>query len=154
MADLLKAFQELGDSGWELWLAGIGVLEEEAKRIEGVRCLGFIQPDELPGILSQCGAGILPSMKEPWGVVLHEYVASGLPVIVSDNCGATESFLRIGYNGWQFEAGNNTSLLTALTKLVACQENELIVMGERSRSLAMQITPEIWARTLLSVAES
>ncbi len=124
VSDLLKAFQELGASGWELWLAGIGVLEEEAKKIEGVRCLGFVQPDKLPGMLSQCGAGILPSLKDPWGVVLHEYVASGLPVIVSDNCGAAESFLKTGYNGWQFEAGNASSLFHALSKLVDCQENE------------------------------
>lgn len=154
VSNLLKAFQELGDAGWELWLAGIGALEAEAQRIEGVRCLGFVQPDELPDILSQCGAGILPSMKEPWGVVLHEYVASGLPVIVSDNCGAAESFLKTGYNGWKFEAGNTSSLLGALQKLTSCKEDKLIEMGERSRSLALQITPEIWAQTLLSLAES
>ncbi|MEM9932261.1 MAG: glycosyltransferase family 4 protein [Bacteroidota bacterium] len=151
---LLTAFRQLPTSDWELWLAGTGPLEAEAEKIPKVNCLGFVQPGNLPEVLSSCGAGILPSIKEPWGVVLHEYVASGLPVLVSDSCGAGESFLRAGYNGLAFRAGEIGSLQTALEKLFSLSDEELILMGKRSRELAKQITPDSWAATLLSVLES
>ncbi|MEM7509435.1 MAG: glycosyltransferase family 4 protein [Bacteroidota bacterium] len=151
--DLLEAFQAARKEDWELWLAGTGPLQEKASKIDGVKCLGFVQPGKLPEVLRKCGAAILPSQKEPWGVVLHEYVSSGLPVIVSDSCGASEYFLRPGYNGLSFEAGNISSLIRSMKKLFLYSDEELIIMGQRSRELALQITPESWAMTLLSILE-
>ncbi|MEM8901349.1 MAG: glycosyltransferase family 4 protein, partial [Bacteroidota bacterium] len=151
--DLLEAFQSVSNDDWELWLAGTGPLQEKASKMNGVKCLGFVQPEQLPEVLRNCGAAILPSKREPWGVVLHEYVASGLAVIVSDSCGASEYFLRIGYNGLSFEAGNISSLTQAMEKLFLYADEELSIMGQRSKELALQITPESWAMTLLSVFE-
>jgi len=40
---------------------------------------GFVQPSDLPNIFAQAGVFILPSRYEPWGVVIGEALASGLP---------------------------------------------------------------------------
>lgn len=47
---------------------------------------------------------ILPSSDEPWGLVVNEAMAAGLPVIVSTNCGC--SYDLIDENGYIFSTGN------------------------------------------------
>lgn len=43
---------------------------------------------------------ILPSYHEPWGLVVNEAMAAGLPVIVSNECGSSLDLVRDGENGY------------------------------------------------------
>ena len=45
---------------------------------------------------------ILPSISEPWGLVVEEALYFGLPVMVSKNCGSVE-LIKNGVNGYVFE---------------------------------------------------
>ena len=45
---------------------------------------------------------ILPSISEPWGLVVEEALYFGLPVMVSKNCGSVE-LVKSGVNGYVFE---------------------------------------------------
>lgn len=45
---------------------------------------------------------ILPSISEPWGLVVEEALYFGLPVIVSKNCGSVE-LIKNGFNGFIVE---------------------------------------------------
>lgn len=45
---------------------------------------------------------ILPSISEPWGLVVEEALYFGLPVMVSKNCGSVE-LVKSGVNGYIFE---------------------------------------------------
>jgi len=44
---------------------------------------------------------ILPSISEPWGLVVEEALYFGMPVMVSENCGASE-LVKNGENGFIF----------------------------------------------------
>uniref|UniRef100_UPI001F086A06 glycosyltransferase n=1 Tax=Helicobacter suis TaxID=104628 RepID=UPI001F086A06 len=44
---------------------------------------------------------ILPSLKEPWGLVVEEALSAGLPVLVSLACGA-QVLVQEGVNGFLF----------------------------------------------------
>ena len=55
---------------------------------EGLTFTGFLQPRELPAWLAEIGCLVVPSRFEPWGVVIAEAAASGMPIIATDACGA------------------------------------------------------------------
>ena len=42
---------------------------------------------------------VVPSLYEPWGLVAHEGLASGLPVIATDQVGAADDLIEPGLNG-------------------------------------------------------
>ena len=43
---------------------------------------------------------ILPSIYEPWGLVVNEAMLAGLPVLVSDICGCSLDLVEEGKNGY------------------------------------------------------
>lgn len=157
---LCDAFAELCDAGdagdWELWLAGTGERFEQVKASPSgkharIRHLGFKQPQEMESALNDCGAFILPSTYEPWGVVVHEHACTGLPLLLSSAVGAAERFLVEGENGHRFIAGDKASLKTAMRKLILSSDDELRAMGKRSMALGKAWSPQAWARTALEL---
>lgn len=101
----------------ELVLCGGGPLESELraqiKRLgleRHVRISGFVQSDEISTILSNGVALILPSKEEQFGNVVIEALAMRLPIILSDNCGARDSLVRTGVNGFVVEPDNPEGL--------------------------------------------
>jgi glycosyltransferase involved in cell wall biosynthesis len=87
----------------------------------------------------------LASRKEPWGVVIHEMAAAGLPLILSDTTGAGTEYLIDGYNGFQFKNQSESELRENLLKLMSSSLKELNIMGERSYKMSLNNSPEIWA---------
>jgi glycosyltransferase involved in cell wall biosynthesis len=55
-----------------------------------VNFLGSITNQEVLTLIPQYYALILPSLKEPWGLVVDESISSGIPVVCSDRAGASE----------------------------------------------------------------
>jgi glycosyltransferase involved in cell wall biosynthesis len=152
---LLQAYQSYrlkSQDPWELHCAGAGPLKSRLSAIQGVVDHGFVQPDELADLFGQAGAFVLPSMYEPWGVVLHEAASSGLPIVCSDQCGASVELLRDGYNGYLFEAGNSYELERSLSLLADMSTLSLSVMSERSSLVSKQFSPELWAEYLTQKA--
>ncbi len=49
--------------------------------------------------IQKSGCFILPSIFEPWAVVIHEFACAGLPIIATEVCGATPHFVINGFNG-------------------------------------------------------
>ncbi|MBL7943402.1 MAG: glycosyltransferase, partial [Flavobacteriales bacterium] len=103
-------------------------------------------------IISQCGAFILPSTREPWGVVVQEMAASGLPLLCTDRVGAAHAFLRENENGWKFKASDRQSLTNALTQLFETSDESLVVMGEKSREISQIINHDTWVKTALQLS--
>jgi glycosyltransferase involved in cell wall biosynthesis len=138
-------------NGWSLQLIGTGPLASALLPAEGIRIVPFTQPDSLPALLAESGCFVLPSLREPWGVVVHECGAAGLPLLLSDAVGASSTFLHEGYNGYRFKSGDTESLLAAMHKIIQADPNELVAMGDRSATLSFMNTPDIWAYTLRSM---
>lgn len=101
---LLEAFAKvvLDRPNWDLVIAGQGPLETELRSSlpkslgNRIRWTGFIDHDLLPRLYAACDAFVLPSRSEPWGVVLTEAVASGLPFVATDVVGAALEIRRHG----------------------------------------------------------
>ena len=84
--------------------------------------------------------------------MVQEAAATGLPVIVSDVCGAGVHLLRDRWNGRSFGAGNAEQLAECLLWLHQQSEGQLSALGRNSLELSKQYTPERWALTLLEGA--
>lgn len=151
---LLEAYQRYrkrSKQPWELWVAGTGALETSLQGIPGIKALGFVQPQELPALLQQVRAFVLPSRVEPWGVALQEAVAAGLPLIASDACGAAVHLLTDGFNGFTFETDNVQQLAYQLQKISAASPEEWAQWSENSFQLSRQYRPERWADQLVDM---
>lgn len=61
-----------------------GELEAQAGAMKGadVRFLGFKNQGELPAFYDLCDVFVLPSIHEPWGLVVNEVMNAAKPVIV------------------------------------------------------------------------
>jgi glycosyltransferase involved in cell wall biosynthesis len=96
----------------ELHLCGSGPLEEGLKAqvarlgLEGVQFRGYLQEAEIAATLASTLALILSSTEEPFGLVVNEALALGVPVLLSENCGARDLLMRSAVNGYVFEPDN------------------------------------------------
>lgn len=150
LQELLPAYAQLQQEGcdWELELVGTGEMKAELAGKPGIRLRDFVQPEELPDLARDAGAFVLPSRFEPWGVVLHEFAAAGLPIVASDACGAATAFLQDGKNGYQHTAQDAVSLTDALRKIWKSSDAQLLELGRQSVELSRAISPQTWAATL------
>jgi glycosyltransferase involved in cell wall biosynthesis len=150
--ELWQAFIELqGEqpNEWELWCLGVG--DVTPVQHPKIKHFGFVQPNDMANYTSQTGVFVLPSRFEPWGVVVHEFAASGFPLILSDKIGAKELFLKAGKNGFIFRSENINDLKAVLKQTMRTSHTELIEMGTFSNALSKTVSPKQWAENLLSI---
>ncbi|MDE7126141.1 MAG: glycosyltransferase family 4 protein, partial [Muribaculaceae bacterium] len=91
---MIEAFKKASEEKRNLILRIVGsgnLLDGLKNRYKDCDNIIFAGPkfgDELAEEYRKASAFILPSTYEPWGLVVNEAMASGLPVIVSDKVGA------------------------------------------------------------------
>ncbi len=155
--ELWDAFFELQHEGhgeWELWCAGAGNLDNEFPVHPKIRNFGFVQPEELHALIKDTGVFVLPSHYDPWGVVVHEFAACGMPMICSNEVGAASAFVINGYNGLSFKAKDKNALKNAMLRIMNQTKDQNIEMSERSVSLSNTINPLIWATKIWELTTS
>ncbi|GAM05346.1 group 1 glycosyl transferase [Novosphingobium sp. MBES04] len=128
----------------KLNLCGSGELEAKLRaRVEelglGDRVVfhGFLQSDGVARVLGESLALLLPSVEEQFGNVVIEAQALGLPVILSDNCGARDKLVRSGVNGFVIEPDNPEGLAFFMGLLDRDDE-----LWERMSLAAVQSAPK------------
>lgn len=151
-AMLWQAFSEWKSktsNDWELWCAGTGEEFERRMRHEHIRHLGFVQGKEWEFVIQNTGVFVLPSLYEPWGVAVHEFAASGFPLMLSNQVGASHAFLKTD-NGKSFVPGNLQDIINSFDFFASQPVEELLGMGTKSVGYSQVITPQRWAKTLLA----
>ncbi|AXC13432.1 Glycosyl transferase, group 1 [Acidisarcina polymorpha] len=138
--DLVEAFLRVTNSASfsrPPYLVIIGDGEQRAEieqRVAGnrdIRMLGFRNQGELPRFYDLCDVFVLPSIHEPWGLVINEVMNAGRAVIVSDQVGCQPDLVCDGLNGYVFEALNVDALATVLSRALEAGEG-LTSMGRES----------------------
>lgn len=61
---------------------------------------GFVQPDEIASWFQRCRLFLFPTEWDPWGLVVNEACAAGLPVLVTPYAGAARELVETGMNGF------------------------------------------------------
>ncbi len=151
---LLRAFADYRKSGgeWKLVVVGDGpekstlsALSEELQVTDGVVWAGLKTTEDLVPYYAFASCFVLPSSREPWGLVVNEALASGLPSIVSSRCGCVADLIRDGENGIIFEPNTPGDLTRALSRISLASREERQQMSLRSLASIEQYSPRNWA---------
>lgn len=123
---LLRAFARF--DGGELWIAGDGPIQgrvsQAAAQDPRIRLLGHVEGDDLGDLYGDVDALVVPSLYEAWGLVVHEGLAYGLPVIATDQVGAAEDLIDSGVNGFVVPAGSAEATAQAMRSLAAFTDEQ------------------------------
>lgn len=139
--NLLEAFRRLNCRGKTLTIVGDGRLRKilqdytENHNINSVRFFGFRNRNEINNFYATADLLVLPSGRETWGIVVNEAMCFALPVIASDQVGASGDLVRDGENGFTYPSGDVNALAERLQRIVDLTEEERSVMGFTSRRL-------------------
>ncbi len=92
--------------------------EAQAKPLGNrVQFLGVMPADQVRAYLSGFHALILPSRHDGWGVVINEALSLGVPVIISDGCGAVD-LIQERQNGFIFTNKDSRALQAAIERFL------------------------------------
>lgn len=145
---------------WSLVLVGDGPERAELKqfvddsRLEGIMFRPFAQIDELAVYYSLAECLVLPSISEPWGLVVNEAMACGLPVVLSKRCGCAPELVQEGYNGFCFDPYDLAATTNALVEVSELEADARRLLGERSRVTVSRFTPQKWAEAVVDCART
>ena len=102
---------------------------------------GFRQIQELPEFYARAGAFIHPALEEPWGLVINEAMAAGLPVLSSYNVGAAEELVVDGKTGYLFDPRNIDEMANAMSKVAGMNQEERLTMGHAAFEMLERKAP-------------
>ena len=139
---------------WRLTVAGTGPLLAQVQAHPDIDSVGFVEPTDVPSLMARSRALVLPSRFEPWGVVVHEAVCAGLPLVLSERVGAAARFLHHRTNGFRVDVDSVESLTWAISALSDWTDDELERGRRRSIELAEQLGLADFVRAVAAIAAS
>jgi len=140
MVDAYRQYrQQVKGTPWSLVLVGDGEylthIRTMADGIDGILFSGRQHGDALGAYYGLANALVVPSLIDPWGLVVNEGMASGLPVLVSKGCGSAATLVNDGENGWIFNPGDSIGLAKRMIELSALPEASRLRLGAHSRDI-------------------
>jgi glycosyltransferase involved in cell wall biosynthesis len=108
---------------------------------------GFAQRDQLAAFYALAEVLVFPTLSDPWGLVVNEAMACGLPIIATDVAGCTADLVQDGQNGYVIPAGNVGRLAEAMAAF-ARDPKLASGMGASSARLIESFSPESCAAGL------
>jgi glycosyltransferase involved in cell wall biosynthesis len=157
---LLDAAHEARGKGADVRLTIVGSGPEEARlRAQAERLdvpvawHGFVDQQGLPAHYAAAGAFAFPTLDDPFGIVLLEAAASGLPLVASPHGGATHDLVREGETGFIVDPDDVAAHARALVALAgdpALRER----MGCAAHAVTRNRTPQATADAYLRAAEA
>ena len=144
-----------GGGAWPLVLAGDGpertALEQQlagSPFAADVTFTGLCTSHQLMPLYAAAGCFVLPSTREPWGLVVNEAMAASLPVLVSRRCGCAQDLVEEGKNGYSFDPiardpadDSVPSLAARLEQIAALSTQTRRQMGRNSAARIRPYSP-------------
>lgn len=161
--DLLSAYAKLDERiRLQVGLVFVGDGERRQALVEKSRLVapgsaiqfrGFAHREQLAHYYALADLLILPTHSDPWGLVVNEAMACGLPVVLSNAAGCAADLVSEGWNGMLVEPGDALGLSTAMTRLAG--ENALCRrMGANSVQRISTYTPADWCSGVEQMMDS
>ena len=155
LLDAFARYARESDSPWPLVLVGDGPGRRNLmKRIDQLQVGGlvtvrpFAQPDQLVGYYGLAGCFILSSVSEPWGLVVNEAAAAGLPLLVSRHCGCSPELVKDGDNGFLMDPADEGQMAAALGRMAVSTAQDRAQMADRSQTLVSRLSLDAYSENL------
>lgn len=143
-------------TAWDLVLCGDGPgagsvakAVAESGFAPSIHTPGFLQSGSLARWYAYASAFVHPSLMEPWGLVVNEAAACGLPLLISDRSGAVETFVPedpgTEPTGRRIDGRDVESMASALAWMASLPELERRQLGKNAKAIAAQWGPERFA---------
>ena len=160
--DLLEAYGKLSAELRQLIglvFVGEGEVRSELERrskdiVPGqVLCQGFAQREELAAYYALSEALVFPTQTDPWGLVVNEAMACGLPVITTTAAGCTADLVENSWNGRVIRSGDVGELASAMEDLGRDPVTRS-QMGNHSSERILRYSPKACADGIANAALS
>ena len=102
----------------------------------------------VPEVLALSNVLVLPSRSEPWGLVVNEAMACGLPVLVSNRCGCARDLVHDGLDGFVFDPDQPDQLTHRLVEFMDGSVN-VDQMGQFAKQFIAPYAPKAVAQEML-----
>lgn len=154
LKNLLLVFHSLSQSElglWRLQIVGDGSMSKDLLlNHTAITVSKSIPQIELQKLAAQGAVFCLCSAEEPWGTVVQEFAAAGMPLLLSKQCGSSEAFLID--NGFICDGADVESIKNALLKMINSSDKELFAMSKNSHHLGVSTNSDTWASELMRLA--
>lgn len=156
---LLEAWRRLPAGTGLLVLAGDGPLrsriagEVAAEKLDNVVLLGNLDREGLAHEYARADVFVFPSLSDPWGLVVNEAMAAGLPIITTSAPGAVDDMVRDDWNGIVVRPGDPAALAGAMLRLSG-EDALRIDMGQRSLEAISSFSPDRCAEGVAEAARA
>jgi 1,2-diacylglycerol 3-alpha-glucosyltransferase len=160
--ELLSAYAKLDESLRQqvgLVFVGDGACRRQLEEQSGpvspgeIKFAGFAQREKLATVYALAEMLILPTYTDPWGLVVNEAMACGLPVIVSRVAGCVVDLVKENWNGLLVPP-RDVSLLASAMQSLASQPDLCSTMGANSLQRIDSYSPKEWAAGVERMVES
>src|SRR5207248_523321 len=110
--------------------------------------------DELPVYYGLANVFVHTSKSEPWGLVVNEATASGLPVVVSQTCGCVPELVHDGVNGFTFDPIDEDQLTDRLRRVASMTVDDRGQLSQASYNIALKFEASIFGQGLHQAAQA
>lgn len=153
---LIKAFQQVGRPDDILALVGNGPEGPVLRKLSGddprILFPGYLDGTEKSNWYAAADLFVLPTLHDPWGLVVNEAMTFGLPIIATEAAGCVPDIVRDNDNGLVVPSSDVPALKVALTRLLD-DAGLRQQMGQRSRAIISDYTTEAAADRFRQVIE-
>jgi len=150
--ELAEAYARIRADGVEARLAIVGDGRDESRLrttiarrgSNGVTFAGFVHREDLPRWYAASDVLVFPTRGDPYGMVVDEAMAAGLPVISTTSAGEIRTRVIEGETGWLVPAQDPEELARAMAS-VARDPATAQRMGQRAAKRMAGLGPGRWA---------
>ena len=132
--------------------ASLRELASSSAFADDVHFAGHKSSRELWPYFAFSAAFVLPSTREPWGLVVNEAMAASLPVFVSETCGCAENLVHPGQNGYTFSPANVEQLSAHFDAFDHLRDDQRAGMGAASGERIAAYSPENFGEQIARIA--
>lgn len=143
---------------WSLLFVGDGPLARDLERASETHERGEIlrdpavQPAELIDYYRAAKMLVFPSLGDPWGLVVNEALACGLPVMCSRHAGCADDIVVPGHNGWIIDPNDPEQMLETLLEAMA--HPDIDSFHQRAKQTAARFSSQAMADGIVAAVRS
>jgi len=151
---LLDAFRklEIESPKIKLLLVGTGPIEYELKKeyvdLQNMHFLGW--RNDIPQILKSSDIFILPSLKEAFGLVILEAMASGV-IAIATNSGGTVDIIENGKTGYLIPPANSDKIIETVYSILQNPDKKQLIESAAIERVKNNFTAHLMAKKTIEV---